>query len=376
MAKHTVQDILQRHLKGIFERNNFTLYQYRALEQLSICRTAKLGGHAQYCAEGHLNGIWYNSCKHRACPQCRGLAGEEWRQNVQSMLLDCPHHHVIFTLPEEFNVLWRYNRALFTRILFSAVKDTLQLFSKDPKYLNATPGLLLALHTWGRNLILHPHLHVLISHGGLNADGQWIEPKKQSLFPQKPVMMVYRGKVLALVRKALIDGELILPPSIEIYQAKGLLNKLGRKDWVVHFCQRYDHARGVAKYLSRYVKSGPFKNSQICHADGQRVSFRFKSHTTGRVEKLSLSIDDFVKRLMEHVPLPGKPSVRYCGLYTSSLRTKLNQARKHLGQPERLLRKTLPWQEYLDEMGHAPTCEVCGLPLYHVDIAKRIDVAA
>ncbi|MBQ0720273.1 MAG: transposase zinc-binding domain-containing protein [Gammaproteobacteria bacterium] len=114
MASFSIQNILQQHLSGLLERNKFTLYQYRALKQLSVCRTAKLGGHAQYCAEGHLNGIWYNSCKHRACPQCRGLAGEEWRQNTESMLLNCPHHHVIFTLPEELNILWRYNRALMT----------------------------------------------------------------------------------------------------------------------------------------------------------------------------------------------------------------------------------------------------------------------
>ena len=263
-----------------------------------------------------------------------------------------------------------------TSILFAAVKATLQQFAQDPRYLNAIPGFLLALHTWGRNLILHPHLHVLLSHGGLNTDDKWVVPTKKILFPQKPIMMVYRGKLLEMVRKALDSEELILPPSIEDFQAKGLLNKLGRKEWVVYFCKRYDHARGVAKYLSRYVKSGPFKNSQICSVDNQRVAFRYKSHTTGRVEKLSLSVDDFIKRLMEHVPLPGKPSVRYCGLYTSTMRARLNLARKHFGQPERLLRKTLPWQDYLDELGHAPVCEVCGLPLYHVDIAQRIDVAA
>lgn len=365
MDKPTLQGLLQQELNGVLSRNTLPLYQLKTLSQLSVCRTKALGGHTQYCENGHLNGVWYNSCKNRSCPQCRGMASEEWLRNTQKVLLNCPHHHIIFTLPSEFNNLWRFNRSLMTGFLFTAVQQTLKQFSEDPKYLAAKPGILSVLHTWGRNLSLHPHLHVLVSHGGLNKEAQWVEPKKASLFPAKPVMMVYRGKFLEIVRSALKNEELVLPPDSLNYKIKNSLNKLGRAPWVVHFCERYDYAEGVAKYLARYVKSGPLKNSQLRKVDSTTVTISYHSHQTKKREKLTLPPEQFIKRLVEHIPLPGKSSVRYSGLYTSSLREKLNVAREHLKQEPVSLREQIDWQEYLEEKGFEALCKECGKSLRH-----------
>lgn len=300
------------------------------------------------------------------------MAKEEWLRNTQKILLDCPHHHVIFTLPEELNVTWRFNRELMTNLLFQAVRDTLKEFSKDPKYLAATPGTLMVLHTWGRNLSLHPHIHCLISHGGINAEGEWVEPKKKTLFPQKPVMLVYRGKFRALLRNALEQGEVRLPASITGQHLKNLLNKLGRKDWVVHFCERYEHASGVAKYLARYVKGGPFSNSQLSITKENIVRFRYQSHQTKKEETLSLPVDEFVIRMVQHVLTPGKPNVRYGGLYTSALRRRLNTARGSLGQKAVTERELLEWQDYLGGLDKLPSCKECGLPLSRSDEVSSV----
>ena len=316
-----------------------------------------------------MNGIWYNSCKHRACPQCRGLATEEWLINTKEILLDCPHHHIIFTLPSTLNELWRYNQSEMTNILFKAAQQTLKQFAKDPQYLNATLGILCALHTWGRSLSLHPHIHALVSHGGVNEKGEWVAPKKESLFPQKPVMMVYRGKLLSLIKAAMKKASWQLPPNCRESQLTNLLNKLGRKDWVVHFCKRYDYADGVAKYLSRYVKSGPLKNQQIKSVTAEQVRYQYQSHQTKKTETLSLPIAQFIQRLLQHIPLPGKPTVRYSGLYQSAARKKLNAARKALGQGEVSARQILHWQRFLESKGNLPVCETCGLA-----ITKRIDL--
>ena len=369
MSKHSIQEILIKHGDRIMKKMGLPKLYLKVLDKLIACRTAVLGGHAQYCENNHLNGVWYNSCKHRFCPKCRAMPTEEWLINTKEILLDCPHHHIIFTLPHEFNDLWRYNKSLMTGFLFRAAQETLQKFAKDPKYLNATLGILSALHTWGRSLSLHPHLHILVSHGGLNSDGVWVGPKKDSLFPQKPVMMVFRGKFIAKVRKALDNEELELPPNYHISKITHLLNKIGRQDWVVHFCQRYDYAEGVATYLSRYVKSGPLKNNQILSVTDQEVTFEYSSHLTKKIEKLTLSIEDFIRRILEHTPLPGKPTVRYCGLYHSASRKKLNQARIALGQKEVNGRKTLDWQAFLEKKGGLPVCEICGLPL-----TKRVEI--
>ena len=284
---------------------------------------------------------------------------------------------MIFTLPSELHPLWRYNRQIMTNILFQATQETLKQFAKDPKYLNATPGILCTLHTWGRNLSLHPHIHVLISHGGIDAAGAWVEPKKAILFPQKPVMRVFRGKLRDLIKSAMRDDpSWVLPPDRRAHHITALLNKLGRKEWVVHFYERYDYAEGVAKYLSRYVKSGPLKNSQIIAVMDSHVSFRYKSHQTKKLEVLTLPIDAFIKRLLAHVPVPGKPTVRYSGLYNAAARKKLNLAREALGQQPVSERPILRWQAYLENQGHQPTCETCGLPLTRQEAITRPRKAA
>jgi hypothetical protein len=360
MEEVTLQGILSNELEGVLSRRSLSLFQIKALSKLSCCRTASLGGHSQYCSNGHLNGVWYNSCKHRSCPQCRGIAKEEWLQNTQRILLDCPHHHVIFTIPSSLNELWRYNRSLMSDFLFAAVRETLKQFSSDDRYLGAAPGTLSVLHTWGRNLSLHPHIHVLISHGGMNEGGQWVVPKKEQLFPQKPVMMVFRGKMLSMVKVALRKGELKFPTSRRVHQIEAELNRLGRLPWVVHFCKRYDYAKGVAKYLARYVKGGAFSNSQIRRTNPGLIQFSYHSHRSKRRELLHLKVDNFVVQVSQHIPEPGKQMVRYGGLYASGCRAKLNVAREYLGQQAVSERLVVSWQEYLGSNGRLPVCDVCG----------------
>ena len=167
------------------------------------CRTAALGGHCVYCEEGHLNGVWYNSCKHRSCPQCSALKSAQWQQKAESLLLKCQHHHWVFTLPHDLHPLWNFNRALCQRLFFISVRETLQKLIKDERYLAAIPGFILALHTWARNQVFHPHIHCVISHGGLDNAGVWQTPKRKCFLPAKVIMSIFRGKYLSGLKKAL-----------------------------------------------------------------------------------------------------------------------------------------------------------------------------
>lgn len=365
MGNLTVQQILADCLENILAERNFPLHQRKALRSLSVCRTQVLGGHVQYCENGHVNGVWYNSCRHRSCPQCQGFATERWLVKTEAMVLDCAHHHIVFTLPSELHDWWRYNRSVMTNILFRAVRETLKVFADDPAYLNARPGLLMALHTFGRSLNLHPHIHVLMSHGGLDGNGCWVEPKKKHLFPQKPVMMVFRGRFMALLKKAFEGDDWHCPVSETASARRDLVSTLYRKHWVVHFADRYRHGRGVVKYLSRYVKRSPLKNSQIERAESGYVRFRYKSHQTGRIERMRLSARAFVERLMEHVPTYRQSVVRYCGLYTSSARSRLNVAKEALGQQAPKDVAVATWSDYMEKLGHLPVCDRCGAALTH-----------
>lgn len=364
MDKYTVQGFLAQHLADALSEIGLPHYQVKALDYLSKCRTRSLGGHAQYCEDGHLNGVWYNSCKNRFCPQCRGVATEEWLQNTQRILLDCPHHHVVFTLPSELHALWRYNRELVADILQSSVKNTLSTFAEDKKHLGAKPGIISVLHTWGRDLSLHPHVHTVITHGGVDDDGEWIEPRRKSLFPQKPVMRVFRGKMLSGLKQVLRNGKLKLPPDRCAHHIESLFNKLGRRDWVVHFCERYEHGWGVAKYLSRYVKRGPLKSSQLRRITQETVTFSYSSHVTKKREVMTLPIGAFIERIAQHVPLPRKATVRYWGIYSPASRKKLNLARTHMKQSAISERISIDSEKYFEIKGcEKPTCQLCGKPL-------------
>ncbi|MBN7827790.1 transposase, partial [Bowmanella dokdonensis] len=142
------------------------------------------------------------------------------------------------------------------------------------------------------------------------------------------------------------------------------LNRLGRKDWIVHCCKRYEHGKGVAIYLARYVRGGPFSRQQLICAEAGRVRFRYQSHRTGQQEVANLPVETFIQRWLMHVPLPGKASIRYLGLYSSAARNRLNQARELLGQMPVTAGQLLQWQDYLAGIGRPACCEICGAPLY------------
>ena len=187
--KPTLSSILDQHLEPFLADHTLPPYQLKALKSYRACRTASLGSHSRYCENGHLMGVWYSSCKRRGCAQCQGLSNARWLAAQKERILAVTHHHWVFTLPHELLILWRFNRALFQDLLFKAVADVLATLSRDPKYLGAKPGYVLTLHTWGRNLSLHPHIHCLISHGGLNGT-DWIDPKKSVMFPARVMMQL------------------------------------------------------------------------------------------------------------------------------------------------------------------------------------------
>ena len=179
----TVQTILQHHFAEYRQGKTLPPHHYQAANKLTRCRTAALGGHIQRCPDNHVSGVWYNSCKHRSCPQCNQIQIERWLQKQKSRLINTAHYHVIFTLPHELNIFWLHHPNTLTQLFFKTVKETLLSLTRDPQFMGATPGLICALHTWGRSLCLHPHIHCLITAGGLNDANQWQMNKKISLSP-------------------------------------------------------------------------------------------------------------------------------------------------------------------------------------------------
>jgi hypothetical protein len=270
MASRVLQQLLDAHYPTFAETHPLPDYVREAVHALRTCRTAALGGHVQACPEGHIERVWYNSCRHRFCPQCTQLQMAQWLERQRARLLTCDHYHVIFTLPRELHALWLANVRVMATLLFQAAWATLSELLGDPKYLGATPGMLAALHTWGQTLVLHPHLHCLVTGGGLAGD-TWRAVHNGYLVPARVVMPVFRGKLLAALHMALDAEQLTLPAGVPLSQVRMLLHRLGRTKWHVQIMTRYAHGRGVATYLARYLRGGPLKPSRRAGGDAARA---------------------------------------------------------------------------------------------------------
>ncbi len=367
MANRTLQQLLDAQYPTFAETHPLPEYVRDAVHALRSCRTAALGGHVQACPEGHVERVWYNSCRHRFCPQCTQLQTAQWLEKQQARLLSGDHYHVIFTMPRELNALWLANGRELANALFHAAWGTLSELLGDPKYLGATPGMVAALHTWGQTLVLHPHLHCLVTGGGWDGE-QWHAVRNGYLLPARVVMPVYRGKLLAALHGALDAGHLTLPAGVSSAQLRMLLNRLGRTKWHVQIMTRYAHGQGVATYLARYLRGGPLKPGRIVSWDEQTVTFRYADNHDldaqgrGTRKLLTLSVEDFLQRWLLHVPPPGFAMVRSYGLYASGKRAVLTQCRAVLGQAPIPVPAPLDWQTYCARQGpqHPECCPVCG----------------
>jgi hypothetical protein len=338
------------------------------------CRTAALGGHVQSCPDGHFSRIWYNSCRHRSCPQCAFIESERWLARQRSRLLACEHYHVIFTVPHELNPLWHGNMRQMSGLLFQAVRDTLMELLGDRKYLDAKPGLMLAFHSWGRTLVLHPHVHALVSGGGLKQDGHWQAVRNGFLLPVRVVKSVFRGKFIAGLRRLHERGELDLPAEMSGRSFINLLNRLGhpkKTSWNVHIRERYAHGEGVATYIARYMRGGPLSNRQLMDASGAQITFQYKDHRDGSSPGqaarrcMRLAADELLRRVLLHVPVPNTQVVRFYGLYHASQSAALGQCQGQLGQEPETSTERPGWQTVCALQGdaHPEVCPVCGQEL-------------
>jgi hypothetical protein len=356
-----IQRLFRQHFPVYLSQRKVSLRERRAADSIMACRTAALGGHVETCPEGHVSRAHYNSCKHRSCTLCNGLLRERWLLARKAKLLDCPHYHSIFTVPHEFIPLWLYNRSRFMNLLFQGTHAALMTFLSDPKHLGAMPGLLMSFHSWGRNLSLHPHVHCLITAGGLDEAGAWRQPRRSHFLPVKALMLVFRGIMTRLLHQALEQDELVLPRDTDRFEWHKRIKATKAKAWNVHLRDRYDHAQGVACYLAKYVRGGPLRDQQLS-VRGNYVVLQYRSHQTQRVEQVQFTCQQFIERFLQHVPDKSSHVVRGCGLYGNNQLARLNQARALHQQQPAAAPAFLEWQSWLSKITgvdhrYCPQCQ-------------------
>lgn len=316
----SMQDVFREHYEQYVASHRLHSRQTRAASSISNCYTAQLGAHLLACPQGHYQQVQYHACRHRSCPRCAQQGVHDWAQAQLEQLLPCPHFHVIFTLPHELLKLWEFNRERLTQLLFDCVRLSLLELLHNPKHLGAMPGLLMSLHTWGRNLSQHPHVHCLLSAGGLDAQQHWRACKPSFALPLKPLQIVFRGKFLGGLGQLLSQHGLTLPPTMHEPHWRQLIGRLYREHWNIQICPPYAHGRGVALYLSRYVKGGPLPKDRPLDMRDGNVRFSYTDHRDGRTKTLCLSALEFIERVLWHAPPRGQHTVRRAGLYASAHR--------------------------------------------------------
>lgn len=322
-----LQDIFRLHGAQYHETHALRPNQYKAMRDITNCRTSVLGGHTDVCDECGFTRISYNSCRNRHCPKCQTLTKEKWIENRRYDLLNVGYFHVVFTLPEELNPIVYQNQETVYNILFKAISQTLIELAADKKYLGAKIGITAILHTWGQNLHFHPHIHCVVPGGGLNACNQWVNSRKDFFIPVKVLSRKFRGKFLYFLRQA----KLSFHGSVAVYANPQLFNNftlsLARKDWVVYCKPPFGNAAKVIDYLGRYTHRVAISNHRILKLEYDMVTFKWRDYRDGNKQKvMSLSVNEFIRRFLMHILPRGFTKIRHFGLLsprTKTLKLKL-----------------------------------------------------
>jgi hypothetical protein len=320
------------------ETHKLPLNQLKAISSIEACRTARIGGHVYECDTCGETKVVYNSCRNRHCPKCQGLAKESWLEDRKKDLMPIKYFHVVFTIPSELNDLSLRNQKSLYSILFRAASETLMEVSKDPKFLGANVGFMSILHTWGQNLIHHPHLHCIVTGGGLSHDGmKWIHSRSKFFVPVKVLSKKFRGKFLAYLKEAYYTNKLKLVGQIdylvEKFAFETLIDGLYNKDWVVYCKPPFKNTSNVLEYLGRYTHKVAISNSRIEKFENGLVTFKWKDYKDkNKIKHMTLEASEFIRRFLMHV-LPDKfVKIRHYGILSNRNRNlKLKKCKKLTG---------------------------------------------
>ncbi len=357
----SLQSIVQQHADAFVASRALSTRELRALRCIRDCGTAALGAHLLECPSGEFEQLQFHACRHRSCPRCAEAARSRWIDAELARLLPCPHFHVVFTLPHELLPLWEFNRAHMAQLLMHACRLSLLQLMATPRLLGATPGLLMALHTWGRSLSRHPHVHCLVTAGGLDPTGAWRACRPHWLLPVRLMQHLFRAKLLLPLWGMLARCR--LPAGTSCAHWQRVLRRLWRAHFNVEVRPPYAHGRGVVLYLARYAKGGPLARKRLQQAADGRVLLHYEDSRCGLQRTLALPPEAFLRRLLWHVPPRGLHTTRHAGLYSSSQRAQHALAHQQLQAASTAAASTAWPRPAPQHQAPSPRCPMCGASL-------------
>jgi len=278
----------------------------KAILDIQQCRTEAKGGHLYQCGGCGRKVYVYHACRNRHCPACHRDQIQQWLEQRTAELLPCDYFHVIVTIPHTLHPVFRRNQKRMYSLLMRTASESLMQLADDPRHLGGRVGILAVLHTWTNNLAYHPHVHMLVTGGGVDKDGQWVSCKDKYLVPVKALSRLIRGKFVARLRRSHKDLCCQIDPAT------------WSKDWVVHSLHYGQGESVVLNYLARYVFRIAITNHRIISMDRTHVTFRYKDRKASRWVTSRIEGGEFIRRYLQHVLPKGLHKVRYYGIWHKS----------------------------------------------------------
>lgn len=322
-----VRRLLQTKIFSHPSAGSFNPYSQAVLSRLVRCHTSGIGVHQYRCSNegcGHIH-YQYHSCGNRHCPNCGGTKREQWIEDRMGELLPTTYFHIVFTLPAELRSLCMGNRKLLFDLLFQSAHHTLQTLSKDERYIGGTPGITSILHTNGQDLNFHPHVHCIVSGGGIlsspTGEGlgvRWIKEKRSNgrfLFPRRAMEKIYKGYFIEHLRKYITNKSLLVKDEEEL---ENILSEVYEKKWNVYAKAPFGGPAQIIEYLGRYTHKVAITAHRILMIDDKQISFKYKDYVDGNKQKvMTLSHEEFLRRFEQHILPKGFTKIRHAGFLHS-----------------------------------------------------------
>ena len=344
-----VAEIFREYGESFLQKYGSTISpeQRRVMRAIEICRTATLGGHVDQCDHCGHQVISYNSCRNRHCPKCQSLAKAQWLEARRNELLPVEYYHVVFTIPDSLAAIALQNKRIVYNILFQAASQTLLTIAADPKHLGAQIGFTAVLHTWGQNLMHHPHIHCVVPGGGLTPEGEkWISCRTGFFLPVKVLSRLFRRLFLEALKKAFQQGELQFYGKNQHLAKSEAFNQLisdcREIEWVVYAKPPFGSAETVLDYLARYTHRIAISNHRLLSMKEEKVTFTLKNYRNeGKRETMTLDAVEFIRRFLLHVLPHQFMRIRYYGFLANRHRAEnIQLCRSLLNITEEVISKT------------------------------------
>ena len=346
-----IQEILNKGLDEYLEKHKVVGYKQKVTKAIKDCKTEKLGAHKYVCDECGHEEIAYNTCRNRHCPNCQFGKKLKWIEARKSEVLNVKYYHVVFTIPSEIYTVVLQNQEKMYKILFKASSETMQELARDEKYLGAEIGFFSILHTWGQNLMYHPHIHCVVTGGGLTETEKWKEKEEKFFIPVKVMSRKFRGKFLSYMKKEKLKyyGENEYLDNPENYD--NLIQSMYNKEWVVYCKEPFNNAESVIKYLGRYTHRVAISNERIVKVEDDKVRFKWRDYKDkNKMKEMTITIEEFIRRFLIHILPPKFMKIRYYGILGNRNKKKKLLKCKILTRTKIHKKKELPTLELLKKV--------------------------